>query len=88
MRNTFDCSQKDDGNPTRRLQDAYEELMQIEDLEDLKAKVSTLVEGSAISKKNLRKFRRQHEEIQRLDDYRMFVTNFILAGSGMGTLKL
>ena len=79
----FDCSQKNDNNPTRLLQDSYQELMAITELETLKEKTFAIVESSSISKKNFYKFTSDHNKVKTLVKYQGFITNFILAGSGL-----
>ena len=84
-RNTFDCSEVEDKNPTRLLQESYQELMKIDDLVQLKSRTTKIVEGSSISRKNLIKFQQDREKIGSLGEFQKYVTNYILAGSGMGT---
>ena len=84
-KNTFDCSEVEDKNPTRLLQESYQELMKIDDLVQLKSRTTKIVEGSSVSRKNLIKFQRDREKIGSLGEFQKYVTNYILAGSGMGT---
>lgn len=84
-RNTIDYSAKEDKNPTRLLQGAYQELMEISSIEDLKTRTSRIVKESSISRENLIKFRRDCDKIESLGEFQKYVTNYILAGSGMGT---
>lgn len=86
-RNVHDYSIKKDGNPTQLLQDVYQSLMALTTLEELKTQTTAIVEGSKISRKNLAKFQRERDRIDTLSEFQLYVSNFILAGSGMSTFK-
>lgn len=80
-----DLSLQDDGNPTRKLQEAYASLMAEPDADALRVKVLALVKESKISAKNLQKFDHTVRGISTLEKLQFYVTNYILAGSGMST---
>lgn len=76
------------GNPTHALQQQYEALMGIEDLDELKDAAVSIVKplvGSGMSSGNYKKFmlNLQRSSARGLDSVRHFLTNYILAGSGM-----
>ena len=77
------------GNPTNALQQAYRQLMTIEDGEELKDAVLKIVQplvGVGFSETNYQKFLRNVESSLSsggTEELRKYITYYILAGSGM-----
>ena len=82
-RNQIDCSTKKDNNPTKLLQIESPRLKEIESLSELKEEMTKIVEDSAISTKNLAKFRETRDQIETLEEMQRYLYNFILSGSAM-----
>jgi hypothetical protein len=79
---------KQPGNPTHVIEKNYSRLMSIQDPGELVEMIMGLVKpliGSGISSDNFRKFNVNLQQAgQRgLDGIRFFLTNFMMAGSGM-----
>ena len=77
-----DLTKLKDDNPAVLLQAEYSGLMTFSNLSQLKEEATVIVKASSISDKNLAKWLRTCDEIGDLNDFRMYVTNFILAASG------
>lgn len=83
-----DLSQQE-GNPTSALQAAYQQLMAIQDPQELMDAAIQVVQplvGHGMSEQNYRKFMQNLEGSARkgLTGIQMFLSNYILKGSGMG----
>lgn len=87
-RNKVDCSKIMDSNPTRLLEEAQERLQLITELDKLKVEMSKIIESSSISTKNHRKYIQARDRIHTLDRMRIYLYNYILAGSGFQTDNL
>jgi hypothetical protein len=77
------------GNPTSALQAAYQQLMSIQDPEELAQAALQVVQplvGSGMSEQNFQKFQQNLQGSARkgLTGVQMFLSNYILKGSGMG----
>ena len=84
-RNATDYSKKSDNNPTALLERESERLRKIEDVCLLKEEMTKIVEGSSISKKNLKRFYQALRRATTLEKMQTYLYNFILAGSAMQT---
>lgn len=77
------------GNPTHALQQAYPQLVAIEDADELKRAAIAIVEpfvGHALSQENFKKFLLNINQAHRrggVVGIQRFITNYILAGSGL-----
>lgn len=80
---------KQSGNPTNAIEKAYPKLMQIVDLGEFQNAVLSLIQplvGSGMSEQNYKKFLSMLEKAsdrKGIDGAKSFVTNYILAGSGL-----
>ncbi len=80
------------GNPTSALQDAYSELMSIDDPALLAQRAIEIVKpliNRGVSERNYAKFARQlaGAQIKGIGEVQKFLTNYILAGSGLGVAE-
>lgn len=83
-----DLSQQE-GNPTRALQDAYQQLMAIQDPQEMMDAAIQVVQplvGRGMSEQNYKKFMQNLQGSARrgLVGIQSFLSNYILKGSGMG----
>lgn len=90
-RPTPDLSQKA-GNPTHGLEQNYERLMQINDPDELKMAAVELAKsyvGKGMKPAGYQKFIRELERASQrgLEGLQFFLTNFMLAGSGMRVME-
>ena len=86
-RPSADLSQRE-GNPTHAIQQHYSALMSIDDPEMLKEKVLEIVQplvGHGMSNNNYKKFLMElnRSAARGLENLQFFLSNFMLAGSGM-----
>lgn len=87
---TRDLSQQA-GNPTHAIQQSYHQLMAIQDPQELQQAALELVKpmvGRGISDQNFRKFvQRLNVAAQRgIQGMQKYLSDFMLAGSGMGVI--
>jgi hypothetical protein len=75
------------GNPTRRIQDAYSHLMGIHELDTLKTEALKLIDEGGVSPKNAGKFRSTVASQNSVLGVQKYLTNFMLAGSGLSPIK-
>ena len=83
-----DLTTVEGNNPAKVLQANYTALMAEQDRDVLAAKVTDLLKGSQISPKNLAKATSTVRSISSLEKLQFYVSNYILAGSGMATVKV
>lgn len=80
------------GNPTSYIHDNYQRLMAIPTYKELDAKMRTIFKlhaGKGFSQQNMSKALRTMDDLKErgdIDRLRMFVTNFMMRGSGLGVL--
>jgi hypothetical protein len=77
-------------NPTHALKKSYNELMAIEDHGLLAARAISLFQpfvGKGISVTNWEKFKRTISDITSLTDLQFYLTNYLMAASGLATVK-
>lgn len=89
---------KQEGNPTSALQLAYSELMAIPTAEELAVRIMEIVkESGGVSDKNVQKLIgtigniievNEGNETKQLMELQKYITNFILAGSGLGVTRI
>lgn len=84
-----DLTQKE-GNPSHGLQEHYQSLRNINDVEELKKKSLEIVEGylgHGISKGNLNKFKLGIAKCVTLDSAIGYISYYIVAGSGNKVIR-
>ncbi len=71
------------GNPARRIQDQYQDLMGTHCLTTLQKKALQIVEEGGISDGNARKFKQVVSTTRTVPQLHKYLTNFVLAGAGL-----
>ena len=72
------------GNPASRIQESYTKLMTLDNLDLLKVEALILISEGGISEKNKATFRRVVAGTDDIGRLRSYLTNFMLAGAGLG----
>lgn len=84
-RNLVDCSKIQDENPTVLLERESDRLKVIPTLSELKEEMTKIIDSSSIGRRNKIRFERNRDGIETVEEMRVYLYNFILAGSALQT---